>query len=210
MKKNTDKRKEAKKMTSQEFKGCRYSYGMNQNQWAEAIGISLALVKKIETGRQACSAKTAEKIWQFMGSVGATYSTTDMHGLEEHILYDIFYGHMENPNEKEASHCAAECVRHLTMAFSKASRCSSPDAKKKYFDSIEIFLSAMEIAAPEFVGMANDGKSIADIRMDILAFMDQKIKKMKQEEDMMLSGRLDGDGQYNLLSYMNEEKNEIT
>lgn len=95
---------------------------------------------------------------------------------------------------------AEKCVRPLLRVLSKASGCSSPDAQKKYFYFLEMFLSTIHIAASEFAGMVNDGKPVSGIRMDLLEFIDQKIKKMKQEEDMPLSGSLDGNSQYSLLS----------
>lgn len=196
MKNDIGKKKESGKMTSEEFRSCRNSYGMSQNEWAEAVGISPALVKKIETGKQPCSAKTAEKIWEFMGSGGAAYRTGGLHGLEEHVLYDIFFEHMEKLDEKEAAGYAAKCIRPLIKSLSKASGCSSPDAQKKYFDFIEMFLSAMHIVASECVGMANDGKPVSDMRMELIEFMDKKIRKMKQEEKTPDLEETDADGQY--------------
>lgn len=48
--------------------------------------------------------------------------------------------------------------------------------------------------------MANGGKAVSDIRMELIEFVDKKIKKMKQEENILLAGGQEEDGQLNLFS----------
>lgn len=99
MRKSSGKKKESGKMTSEEFRSLRNSYGMSQKEWADAVGISAAMVKLIETDRQACSIKTAEKVWEFAGSAGTAYRKR-LDGLEEHILYDIFWSTWKSWRQK--------------------------------------------------------------------------------------------------------------
>lgn len=200
MKKSVGKIKEYGRMASEEFRELRHSCGMSQKEWADAVGISLALVKKIETGKQACSGKTAEKIWGFMGTKGTAYQADGLDGLEEHILYDIFIEHMKKMGGKDAAIYAGKCARPLLRALYKAAGCGSADAQKKYFDFLEMFLSVMHIAASECAGMANGGKTVSNIRMELIEFVDKKIKKMKQEENILLAGGQEEDGQLNLFS----------
>lgn len=190
--------KKSGQMTCEEFRGYRNSYGMSQKEWAVAVGISSGLVKLIETGKNTCSVKTADKVWEFIGSCGAAYRTTGADGLEEHILYDIFIEHMKKMEQKEAASYAAKCIRPLMKSLSKASECNTTDAQKRYFDFLEIFLYTMHVAASEYASMANDGKTVPDIRMELIEFMGEKMKKIRQQEGTDESGGLDGDGQYSL------------
>lgn len=204
MKNDMQKKKEPVKMTSEEFRSYRYSYGMSQKEWAEAVGVSPALVKMIETDKQSCSVKTAEKVWEFIGSGSVSNRNAGLKGLEERILYDIFLEHMDKLDEKEAAGYAAKCVRPLRKVISKASECSSPDAQKKYFDFVEMLLSAMHLASSEYIGMANGGKPVSDIRMELIEFLYTKIKMMKHEEGISLSGSQDEGGQCSLFSFMDD------
>lgn len=199
MKKKLDTGKEPQKMTCEEFRRYRYSYKMSQEEWANAVGISVPMVKLIETNKRDCSAKTAEKVWEFIGSgMAVHHSDSRLQVLEERILYDIFLEHMENMDMREASGYAAKCIRPLLRALSKASYCSSLDAQKKYFDFLEAFLYTMHMAASEYAVMANEGKAIPDIRNGLIGFADKQIRKARQAANMQVSNETDEDGQYRL------------
>lgn len=199
MKKKGNTRKESGKMTCEEFRSYRYSYGMSQEEWAEAVGISAGLVKQIETKKRECSAKTAGKVWEFIGAGGAAHrSGSRLHGLEERILYDIFLEHMEKMDGKEAAGYAAKCIRPLLRTFSKASACDSQDAQKKYFDFLEAFLHAMQLAAAEYADLVKEGKDMPDIRADLTGFVNRQIRKVRQARDMPAPEETDENGQYTL------------
>lgn len=199
MEKKSDIQKGYRKMACEEFQNYRYSYKMSQKEWAEAVGISTALVKQIETRKRDCSAKTAGKVWEFIGANGAAHRAgSGPMELEERILYDIFLGHMEKLAGREAAGYAAKCIRPLQKALSKASECSSPDAQKKYFDFLEAFLSAMQLAASEYASLADDGEAMPDLRDGLTGFAGKQIRKIRQGGNQPVPEKQDGDGQYSL------------
>lgn len=199
MKKKGDIRKDYRKMTGEEFREYRYSYAMSQEEWAKAIDISTASVKRIETNKMECSAKTAGKVWEFIGTGGAAHRVQFEHlGLEDRMLYDIFLEHMEKIAEKEAAGYAAKCIYPLRKTLSKASACSSLDAQKNYFDFLEIFLLAMHIVASEYVDLANKGEAFPDMRDDLVKLVRKRLRKMSQTEGRLGSEKQDEYGQRSL------------
>lgn len=128
----------------EEFKKNRLSFGMNQKQWAEKVGISYGLVKRIESHTIACSEKTTNKVRMFMDSYNAPPDDLPgMHDLEVRILYDVLLTYMADIPIKNAKEHAIKCARSLRAVLSKASGCSSPGAKEKYFEFMEMFLKAL-------------------------------------------------------------------
>lgn len=126
----------------QKFTECRHSHGMSQKQRAEALGISYGLVKRIEARTIACSERTMLKAQKFMDACDTRPDAPDRHGLEEHVLYDVFLTNMRQIPVKEASEYAGKCTRSLLAALSKASGCTSPDAQKRYFEFLECSLAS--------------------------------------------------------------------
>ncbi len=198
MENDTGKKKGSGEMTSDEFRSFRHSYGMSQKEWAEAVGISPALVKKIETGRQPCSGKTAEKVWGFIGP-GAAHRAAGLQGLAGHVLYDIFFESLDKMDEKEAASCAQNCARQLMGALIKASECGTGEAQKRYFDFLKMFLSTMNMVASECTSLANDGRPVPDMQRELTEFIGMEINRIKQQDNnISLSGSQEEGGQYSL------------
>lgn len=167
----------------EEFTECRLSRRMNQKQWAEAVGISYGLVKRIEARTIACSKKTMTQVRQFMDSCDACPDTPDLHELEEHVLYDIFLTNMRQLSKKEAAEYAGKCTRSLRDTLSGASRCNTPDAQKKYFEFVDMFLKALSLTSVSSVDAANRGLDLPVITDEIVSFTNKKISKSTSPAD---------------------------
>lgn len=166
-----------------EFRNCRYRYGMTQEEWAEKIGISLGLVKRIETYTIAYSKKTREKVDKFMETYEIYPNIPNMHELEELILYDIFFTHMQHLSKKDAMNYAQECTRSLRNTLLKASRCSTPDAQKIFFDFVSIFLKALSRSAVLIVDTTGKSTDCMLSTDDLVSVVEKKIKKITNQVD---------------------------
>lgn len=186
----------------------RLSCRMNQKQWAEAVGISYGLVKRIEARSIACSAKTSAKVQHFLNSCDIRPDTPDMHGLEDHILFDVFLTNMGQLSGKDASAYAGHCTRALQHALSVAARCSSPDAQKKYFDFVDMFLTVLSISADTAVDAANRNCDISSIKEDLAAFTNKKIHKVSSPAEASRQEYSGGGTQMSLLDggFLGQEK----
>lgn len=186
----------------------RLSCRMNQKQWAEAVGISYGLVKRIEARSIACSAKTRAKVQHFLNSCDIRPDTPDMHGLEDHILYDVFLTNMKQLSRKDAAECAGHCTRSLQHALSRAAGCSSPDARKKYFDFIDMFLTVLSISVDTAVDAANRNHDISGIKEDLAAFTNKKIHKASSPAEASRQEYSGGGTQMSLLDggFLGQEK----
>lgn len=141
------KNQKKRKLTETEIKDCdtfkqiRISYNMNQMQWANAINVSHGLVKRIEAHTIKCSSKTKTKIRNFMEQNQNTPDLPDLHGLESHIIFDIFLTYLNQTPKMESSVCAGRCTKALQGILSYATNCESSGTQKAYFRFMEQILS---------------------------------------------------------------------
>lgn len=154
------------------FKQIRISYNMNQEQWADATGISYGLVKRIEAHTIKCSSKTKIKVHNFMEQNQNTPDQPDLHDLESHILFDIFLTYLNQVSKMEASICAGKCTKALQGILSYAHKCDSSQTQKSYFQFLEQTLSTHSFLSdinqePDKETIVNATKSIRALR-DIL------------------------------------------
>lgn len=158
-----------KRLTDDELKECelfkqhRLKYRKTQKEWAEAIGISLALVKKIEACSIRCSPKTGANVRKYLKNNPISPYFPVLHGLDERVLYETFLTRMlEDPDmdSDEASRRASDCGKLVARIFSNASDLEQGCYKRKYFHYIEHLLTVLSAASDNAVAAIKDNKDI--------------------------------------------------
>ena len=140
---------------------------MNQKEWADAIGISYSLVKRIESHTIGYSPKTKKKVESYIEKHPIVPSTTKLDGLEEHILFDIFLSNVSQRVEQDAIDDVCKCVRHLHNLISNAKDSSSPHELTNYFNFLQQLLYAAKSATAENIGLINKGKFPLDMEKEL-------------------------------------------
>lgn len=196
-------------LTAAELKDCetfeeiRMSYNMNQKQWAQAVGISYGLVKRIEAHTIKCSSKTKVKVRNFTDRYHANQNTPDLHGLEAHILYDIFLSHMEQIPKKEASVCSARCTKLFQDILSPAAECKSADTQQIYFQYLEQLLTTLALATADAATDINNGTDILNINHGIKnVFTGKQVAKFKNSANVIVSKNGEVNHQYDFSDFL--------
>lgn len=119
---------------------------MNQEKWAETIGISYGLVKRIEAHTIKCSTRTRTKVQLFMEKKSNTpdlpkqSDLPDPYDLETHVIFDIFLTKLKQVPKSEASSSARHCTKALQYFLSYIDKCDSSDTQIDYFQFMEWIL----------------------------------------------------------------------
>lgn len=183
----------------EEFAEYRHRYGMNQKDWAKAVGISYGLVKRIENQTITCSKRTLDRIQNFVASREFCSDSHDIHSLEEHVLYDIFITNMGQLTKKEAATYAGECTHLLRDTLSWASRCSSPDAQKRYFEMINMLFKVLRTAAYDSLEGINKGIDVSVIEDSLTAHTKKLIAQTAPPRETSMAMGNDKPVQMNLM-----------
>lgn len=152
---------------SDSFRQTRLRYHMSQKQWADALGISYGLAKRIEAHTISYSAKTKKKVESYIEKHPVIPNSTKLNGLEEHILFDIFLANINQSIEQETVDNVCKCVRHLHSLMSNAKECSSPHDLTNYFNFFQQLLYAAKSAAVENMHLINNGKFPLDMEKEL-------------------------------------------
>lgn len=181
-------------LTKEELKDCetfgqiRNSYHMTQEQWAQAVGISYGLVKRIESHTIKCSSKTKAKVHSFIELYNSNQNAPDLHGLEAHILYDVFLSHMEQIPKRDASVWSARCTKAFQNILSSASAFESADEQKIYFQFLEQLLTMLSLVSADAVADIKKGEDILNINHGLKdIFNGKQITRFKNSSNIMVS-----------------------
>ena len=166
----------------EEFSKCRIRYGMTQEEWARAIGISHGLVKRIESHTISCSKKTMTKVRQYMDSCDVCPDIPDLHDLEHHILYYIFLTHMERLPKKEAAEYAGQCARSLRDTLLHMSECTTAGKQKNIYKLMDMYLKALSRVVSS-TNVADVEMNFPDITNELASLTEKKIKKTASPAD---------------------------
>lgn len=190
-----------KKLTDREIQDCesfrrlRVSCQMNQEQWAQATGISFGLVKKIEAHASRCSEKTKIMVQNFIDQYHPGQDAPDILGLETHILRDIFLQHMKHIPKNDAAVLSARCTRQMQDILAPASGLESSAMQTAYFQYLEQMMTIIAFAAADAVPVISRGENILDTKNGLRSvFTPKQITKYKQNETMYVSD--DGEVSY--------------
>lgn len=179
---------EAERKDCETFEQLRISYQMNQEQWAQAVGISYGLVKRIESHTIRCSDKTKVKVRSFMDQYGSNQDAPDLHGLEAHILYDVFLSHMGQVPKKDASLWSARCARAFQDILSRASGFDSAEMQKTYFQFLEQLLTMLSLLSADVATDIRQGEDILNINHGLKAvFNGKQVARFKSSPNIMVS-----------------------
>lgn len=196
-------------LTADELKDCetfeqiRLSYNMTQKQWAKALDISYGLVKRIETHTIKCSLKTKAKVRNFTDRYLTDQNTPDLHGLEAHILYDIFLSHMEQIPKKEASICSARCTKLFQDILSTAAECGSEKTQHIFFQYLEQLLTTLALATADAVAEINEGIDILNINNGIKnVFANKQVTRFKHSKNVIVSKNGEVIHQYDISDFL--------
>lgn len=163
------------------FEQLRNSYNMTQREWAQAVGISYGLVKRIEAHTIKCSSKTKAKVHSFEVRYNSNQGAPDLHGLEAHILYDVLLSHMEQTPKKEAGVCSARCTKALQDILAHTSELKSADTQKTYFQFLEQALTMLSLATNDIVTAINQGEDVLNINHGLKGIFDgRQVTKFKK------------------------------
>lgn len=181
-------------LTKEELKECetfehiRNSYHMTQEQWAQAIGISYGLVKRIESHTIKCSSKTKVKVQSFIEQYNSNQDSPDLHGLEAHILYDVFLSHMNQIPKKDASIWSARCTKAFQNILSSASAFESADMQKTYFQFLEQLLTMLSLVSADAIADIRQGEDVLNINHGLKdIFNGKQITRFKNSSNIMVS-----------------------
>lgn len=144
-----------------DFKEKRIKCGMNQKEWADAIGISLGLVKGIEGYTRRCTPNTEKKVKDYMALFHADAS--DTRSLEERILYDIFLSYMGKIGKNEADYYATPCIQSLQKILSHADSFETRNEQVQYFQYLSTSLWMLNHISTESASAITDGLDVIDI-----------------------------------------------
>lgn len=179
---------EAELKDCETFEQLRISYQMNQEQWAQAVGISYGLVKRIESHTIKCSNKTKIKVRSFIDQYSSNQDAPDLHGLEAHILYDVFLSHMEQLPKKEAFLWSARCTKAFQDIISYASKFDSSEMQKTYFQFLEQLLTMLSLLSADVVTDIKQGEDILNINHGLKTiFSGKQITRFKSSSNIMVS-----------------------
>lgn len=191
-----------KRENCDQFRKYRHICGMTQKQWAEKIGISHGLVKRIESYTIACSEKTMNKALQFMDNYNSLPEHPDLHDLEEHILYDVFLTNMKQMPQNEAKAHAQKCAQSFRAVLSKASKCSSPNMQEQYFEFVDKLLYILSLVDTDSVDIA--GIDASSIMESIFPLKNKKSPKKLSAADTDAPKDKD---RYTQLSFLDDQSN---
>lgn len=181
------------------FRLFRISYQMNQKQWAEAIGISYGLVKRIEAHTIRCSEKTKAKIQNYIEQCPSPQDAPDLLGLEAHVLRDVFLTHMDHTPKKEAMTLSARCARKLQEILGYASSLESPSMQSTYYRYVGQLLDVLSLSTADAVPAINDGKDILNIKQGLQSvFTGKQITKFKHSGNVIISDTGEVSYQYSI------------
>lgn len=195
-------------VTAEEIRDCeafeqlRNSYHMTQHEWAQAVGISYGLVKRIEAHTIKCSSKTKAKVHSFEIRYNSNQDAPDLHGLEAHILYDVLLSHMEQIPKKEAGVCSARCTKALQDILAHTSEVESADVQKTYFQFLEQALTMLSLATNDIVTAINQGEDVLNINQGLKDIFDGKqVTKFKKSGIVIVSKNGEVNWQNNLFDF---------
>lgn len=178
-------------LTAKELQDCesfrllRVSCQMNQQQWAQATGLSYGLVKRIEAHTIRCSGKTKAKVQNFIDQYPSLQEVPDFLDLETHILRDVFLDHMKHIPKKDAMVLSARCARKLKEILGYASGLDSPGMQAIYFQYLEQLLTVLSSAAGDAVPAISKEENVLDAKSGLrTVFKTEQIKKCEQTGKM--------------------------
>ncbi len=164
MKKKTKKTLTGKDIYAcNDFKEKRIKCGMDQKEWAAAIGISLGLVKGIEGHVRRCTPSTEEKVKKYMEQFHSSPDAPDTRSLEERILYDVFLSHMGMMGKKDAAYYADPCIMSICKVLSVSDNMRTKDEQTLYFQNLAIFFDLLTCTSYEFASAIIDELDVLDI-----------------------------------------------
>lgn len=143
---------------SDSFKNTRERYGMSQKKWADAIGISYSLVKKIEAHTIAYSYKTQDKVKSFINRHPIIPEEYKLHELKDYILFDIIKNDIDRETRLENVEPVYKCIHHLQELISNAKQCNSSKELFNYFEFLHQLLYAAKSAASDNMDLIRHGK----------------------------------------------------
>lgn len=172
----------------EEFRKARIRYRMDQQQWATAIGISYGLVKRIEAHSIKCSQKTKDKVLNYANRCNINPFEPDLHGLESHILCDIFLSHMTQIPKQNADDLSSKCAKLFHTILAYAESFESADTQKTYFQLLEQLLATLNLAIDDMISDINNEENILNINRGLKSVFNQKqISKFKNCQEFSVS-----------------------
>lgn len=173
--------KESDEHRRMEFIATRQCHNMNQEEWAKALGISLGLVKRIESGTIKCSDKTLVKIEEFLHSTSKRQEEHSRHPLEENILFDILLANMKRTDKNTIVNYVQNNAQSLWRLISNTKSCDSDAERENY----EYFLYQLFSVLSAFVSTNIDpikaGKySLDDEKLSEFLHIDSSDTRKKQ------------------------------
>lgn len=145
------------------FKKTRIRYDMSQKEWADAIGVSLGLVKGIEGHMRKCTESTKNQVENYKIQHRTAPDSPDVLSLEKHVLSDVFLTHMGMIGKNEAISCADSCMESICEILSNADKFKTKDEQKLCFQHMDIFLDMLISASYQAISAIKDGLDVLDI-----------------------------------------------
>lgn len=179
------------------FRHFRFSCHMTQKEWAGAIGISQALVKKIETHSMKCSEKSWARAREFMegrSRIPAPAGWEMPAGLDMRIFYDIAMSRISPALGENASTYAA----WYTGSFHKLLEAASdlpPDGQATYFRLLGQLLGALSVAAAGSAAKIKDGEDVLNVNEGLKDIFNKKTIEGFRKSGSVLVGK---DGSVNI------------
>lgn len=144
-------------MLRDEFVRNRLRYEMTQREWADAIGISHPLVKRIESGTIRCSEKTIKKMENFMQGRNSSPNPHAFHTLEEYILSSILLTSMNHLRQDAATSYAHKCTYPLWNLISGIKLCPTDETQRNYIDFLQHLLDLASTFADDNIDAIQSG-----------------------------------------------------
>lgn len=144
-------------MVCTEFIRNRLRYGMTQKEWADAIGVSHPLVKRIESGTIRCSEKTIKKMENFMQGRNSSPNPHAFHTLEEYILSSILLTSMNHLGQDAAASYAHKCTCSLWNLISGIKLCPTAETQGNYIDFLQHLLDLTSTFADDNIDAIQSG-----------------------------------------------------
>ena len=164
-------------LSCDDFKEKRLRCNKSQQEWANAVGISLGLVKGIEGYTRRCTPKTEEKVKHYLAQLHATEDTPDTRSLEARILNDVFLSHMNKMGKNQAEFYAGSCISHVQKILSIADNFKTPNEQKLYFQYLSISLQMLKTASSDSSRAISDGLNVPDIARTLYPGFVNKLAK---------------------------------
>lgn len=165
-------------LSCDDFKEKRLRCNKSQQEWANAVGISLGLVKGIEGYTRRCTPKTEEKVKHYLAQLHATEDTPDTRSLEARILNDVFLSHMNKMGKTQAEFYAGPCISHVQEILSAADRFKTPNEQKLYFQYLSVSLWMLKTASSDFFCTTTDGQNVLEIAEKLYSDFVNKLAKI--------------------------------